>query len=71
MLVASPRCLRSAVGSGGSPRATRRRACRLARVARALGDPQLLVDADDEVADDLIDHAQAAIDLLHQRRPSR
>src|SRR4029079_11952553 len=38
----------------------------LALVALALGNSQILVDADDQVPDDRIDHAQPAIDLSHQ-----
>ena len=38
----------------------------LALGARALDDLLLLVDADDHVADDLVDHLQPAVELLHQ-----
>src|SRR5262245_23215383 len=34
--------------------------------ARPLDDLLLLIDADDEMADDLIHHAQPSIELLHQ-----
>ena len=45
----------------------RRRATIVLRASRVRSrHPQLLVDADDEVPDDRVGHAQAAIDFLHQ-----